>query len=163
MTDMSLQDLYVDALWNLHAGARVMLVDLRLIADTVADQELAGAAYDYLAQVHHRLQRLEAMLARFSAPARVHAEEMETVTRHAVRYMASWGSGDVRDIAAGTVYRAAVHYMIPQYQLACALARSLGYTTHAADLEPMREALLASDEVMRHLVEQRINAHLAHV
>ncbi len=163
MRDMSLEDLYVDALWNLHAGAQVMLVDLRLIADAVADQELAGAAYDYLAQVHHRRQALEAMLARFSAPARVHAEEMETVTRHAVRYMAFWGSGDVRDIAAGTVYRAAVHYMIPQYQLACALARSLGYSTHVADLEPMLDSLLSTDEVVRHLVEHRISAHLAHV
>lgn len=162
MRDMLVEDLYVDALCNLQSGARLMLVDLRLIADAVSDRELAGAIYDYLAQVNHRLQRLTTMLARFSVPARVHAEELESLTNHAVRYMASWASGDVHDIAAGTVCRAAAHYMIPQYQLACVLARSLGYTKQAADLEAMLETLLAADEAMRQHGENRVKAHFAH-
>jgi hypothetical protein len=60
------------------------------------------------------------------------------------------------------VCRAAIHYAIPEYELATVLARTLGYEKHAADLEPMLAAVLATDKTIARLVEDQIRAHAPH-
>jgi len=162
MSEASLQDVYVDALWDLRAGAEVTLRSLSPMVPAVSDHELAAALQVFLGQVSHRLQLLEVMVARFSVPARLHAEELETLAGHAMRFLADGPAGEVRDIGIATVCRAAIHYAIPEYELASVLARALGYEKHAADLEPMLAAVLATDKTIARLVEDQIRAHAPH-
>jgi ferritin-like metal-binding protein YciE len=162
MSEASLQDVYVDALWDLRAGAEVTLRSLSPMVPAVSDHELASALQVFLGEVSHRLQLLEVMVARFSVPARLHAEELETLAGHAMRFLADGPAGEVRDIGIATVCRAAIHYAIPEYELATVLARTLGYEKHAADLEPMLAAVLATDKTIARLVEDQIRAHAPH-
>jgi ferritin-like metal-binding protein YciE len=162
MTETSLQDVYVDALWDLRAGAEVTLRSLSPMLPAVSDHELAAALQGFLGEVSHRLQLLEVMVARFSVAARLHAEELETLAGHAMRFLADGPPGDVRDIGVAMVCRAAIHYAIPEYELACVLARALGYEKHAADLEPMLAAVLVTDKTLARLIEDRIRAHAPH-
>jgi ferritin-like metal-binding protein YciE len=162
MSEASLQDVYVDALWDLRAGAEVTLRSLSPMVPAVSDHELASALQVFLGEVSHRLQLLEVMVARFSVPARLHAEELETLAGHAMRFLADGPAGEVRDIGIATVCRAAIHYAIPEYELATVLARTLGYEKHAADLEPMLAAVLATDKTIARLVEDQIRAHTPH-
>lgn len=155
------QDLYIDGLWNLHAGACVMLITLPRMANLVSQQDLAGVLRDGLGQTSHRVDRLETMLAHFDGPARVHAAEVEALIGHGARYVAGWPSGDVRDIAVATVARIAWHYAIPEYQLAAALAESIGYSQHATDLRAMLANVRLIDEALHRVIETHIPARSA--
>jgi ferritin-like metal-binding protein YciE len=157
-TRTPLVDLYVDGLWNLHAGASVMLVELPRMAELVSHRDLATVLRDGLAQTSHRVERLEAMLIHFEGPARVHAEEVEALIGHGARYVAGWPSGDVRDIAVGTVARVAWHYAMPEYQVTAALAESIGYKQDAIDLRTMLANVRLMDETLHRIIEGRIAA-----
>ena len=153
------EDLYIDGLWNLQAGARVMLVTLPRMADLISQQDLAAVLHDGLGQTSHRVERLEAMLVHFEGPARVHAAEVEALIGHGARYVAGWPSGSVRDIALGAVARIAWHYAIPEYELAAALAESIGYHQHAIDLRTMLANVCQIDETLHRIIEAHIAAH----
>ena len=152
----SFPDLYVDVLWNLHAGARVLLATLPVMVERIADRELATVLRDLWGQASHAEEHLMTVLSHFDGPARMHAAEMETLIGVAMRRFGGWPRGDVHDVAASTVVRSAIHMAIPGCEMAIVLAKTIGSPEHVGGLEALRSQMQATDDNLRRLSEQRV-------
>jgi hypothetical protein len=151
-------DLYVDALWNLDAGTRMMMVKLPRMADEISNQELATVLRDTLGQASHAEAQLTVMVSHFAGPARVHAVEMESLLGDTARRLADWAPGDPRDLYLNTVVRSVIHTAIPECELAIALAEVVGFPQHLGELKVFRSQMQASDESLRRMSDQQIRA-----
>jgi ferritin-like metal-binding protein YciE len=158
----SFPDLYVDVLWNLRAGARVLTATLPLVVERIAYHEIATVLRDLWGQASHAEEQLSTVLSHFGGPARMHAAEMETLIGVAMRRFGNWPRGDAHDVAASMVLRSAIHTAIPGCELAIALAKAIGFPQHVRGLEALRAQMQTTDDNLRRLSEQRIRqAHAA--
>jgi ferritin-like metal-binding protein YciE len=152
----SFPDLYVDVLWNLRAGARVLMATLPVMVERTTDREIATVLRDLWGQASHTDEQLNTVLSRFDGPARMHAAEMETLIGVAMRRFGSWPRGDPHDVAACAIVRAAIHTAIPGCELAIVLAKAIGFAQHVGGLEALRGQMQVTDDNLRRLSEQRI-------
>jgi ferritin-like metal-binding protein YciE len=154
----SMRELYVDALWNLHIGAHLMMAKVPAMADAVSDEELSTALRDIVGEASHAAKELLAMLSHFAGPARVHAAELEALVGDAARTLAAWPSGDPRDVAVSGVVRTALHSIMPGCELAIVLADVVGFPQYVGTLEALLHQTQTTDENLRRLGEERIRA-----
>jgi ferritin-like metal-binding protein YciE len=154
-----LPELYLDMLWNIDASTRIMIARLPMMASAASDSDLATLLRDSLGAASHHHAELETVLARLNRPARVHAEEIETLVGNATRQLSEWESGEPKDIALCAVMRAAIHTTLPVCEIAMNLAAVLGYETQIEALASLRQDLLSKDEDLVSIYRGLLDAH----
>jgi ferritin-like metal-binding protein YciE len=151
-----LADLYLDALWDLHAGFSLVLRLLPRMAEAVSSPRLATAMRDALGPTSHAVERLSGILSDASRPGRGHAPELETLTGEAARRLSDWPHGVARDAGVGTVLRTALHLMIPYCELTSALADAVGAHLDAVTIRALDDLLRTTDATLRRLLTEAI-------
>src|SRR5579862_1741013 len=96
---VSLAELYLDTLWNLHASCGIMVAKLPTMAAIVSYPPLATALLGGWRVAGEHRDVLEGMVSRSGEPARVHAAEMEALLGEAARQFGGWSTGDARNLA----------------------------------------------------------------
>src|SRR5579872_3519026 len=81
----SLEDVYLQSLWDLHGAAAIMRIKLIEMIAAVSDRSLSTLLLEGRTSVGAALDRLGQLTDHFHAPARSHAEELETLTGYAAR------------------------------------------------------------------------------
>ena len=131
----SLEDVYLQSLWDLHAAAAIMRIKLIEMVAAVSDHRLATVLREGRSSVGTALDGLDQITHQFHAPARSHAEELETLTGYAARQIPGMPPGRVRDVAVASTVRLAAHYAMPLYELCELLAGTLGYSEHVVAIK----------------------------
>ncbi len=158
MKIMTLDDLYLEQLQDMHSCERQLIKSLPKLAEAASHPQLKAAFDSHLAQTRTHLERLDGIIADLGkSPGKKVCEATVGLVEEGAGMIAAEADPEVRDAGLICAAQKTEHYEIASYGCLRTFATVLGRTTDAATHQQTLDEEKAADRALTELAMGGVN------